>query len=199
MNAFDYEGHLTRGDADTARSWVESSDLPEDQKTDLLQFVANFPSHTFVREDDAVFDHYAETDGVTLPEWLRQVRSTLAFVDPPVLLQVDDFQWYDSPRSEDVEDLWYDLRFGYHGEEQRALFSDDAHVYRIGGSWETPGSYLGVDLLNPEDRRIFDFHGDDLRDNKLAGRPVRGSLYPVFSSYAKFLSHVTEMRPLPLD
>ncbi|MFI5794640.1 hypothetical protein [Streptomyces sp. NPDC051677] len=199
MTEFDYERHLVKGDADTARSWVESSALPDDQKADLLTFVANFPSLTFVKEDDAVFEHYAETDGVTLPPWLREVRSTLAFVDPPVLLQVDDFQWYDSPRSDDVEDIWYDLRFGYHGEEQRALFSDDARIYRIAGSWDGEESYLGVDLLNPEDQRIFDFSGADLRDNKLAGRPVRGSLYPVFGSYAEFLAHIADVRPLDDD
>jgi hypothetical protein len=196
MTEFDYERHLIKGDAETACSWVESSTLPDDQKADLLRFVANFPSFTFIKEDDAVLDHYAETDGVTLPPWLREVRSTLAFVDPPVLLRVDDFQWYNSPRSDDVEDIWYDLRFGYHGAEQRALFFGDAQIYRIGVWWGTDESYLGVDLLNPEDQRIFDFSGADLRDNKLAGRPVRGSLYPIFGSYARLLAHVAEVRPL---
>ncbi|MGW7253697.1 hypothetical protein [Streptomyces sp. NPDC054834] len=196
MTGFDYEQHLIKGDADTALSWVESSALPDDQKAGLLRFVTNFPSLTFVKEDDVILDHYAAADRVALPAWLREVRSTLAFVDPPVLLRVDDFQWHYSPRSDDVEDIWYELRFGYHGEEQRALFFGDAKIYRIGAWWGTDESCLGVDLQAPEDQRIFDFSGADLRDNKLAGRPVRGSLYPVFDSYAQFLAHVAEVRPL---
>lgn len=187
-------GDLTRGDADAARSWVRASALPEDQKADLLRFVDNFPSLTFVKESGAVLDHYAETDGVTLPRWLREVRSTLAFVDPPGQVRVDDFEWYQSPRADDVEDIWYDVRFGYHGQEQRELFFGDARVYRIGVWWDTDDSYLGVDLENPQDQRILDFSGADLRDNKLAGRPVRGSLYPIFTSYARFLAHVCEVR-----
>ncbi|MET7904594.1 hypothetical protein ABZS86_25255 [Streptomyces sp. NPDC005355] len=196
MTKFDHEQHLIKGDADAARSWIQSSALPEDQKADLLQFVANFSSLTFVKEDDAILDHYAETDRVALPAWLREVRSTLAFVDPPMLLQVDDFQWYNSPRSDDVDDIWYQLRFGYHGEEQRTLFFEDAKIYRIGVWWGTDESYLGVDLHAPGDQRIFDFSGADLRDNKLARRPVRGSLYPVFESYAQLLAHVAEVQPL---
>lgn len=195
MTEFDYERHLVKGDADTAHSWIESSTLSEEQKADLRRFVTNFPTLTFAKEDDAVLDHYEEIDRVVLPPWLRQIRATLAFVDPPMLLRVDDFQSYESPRSDDVEDIWYNLRFGYQGDEQRTLFLDDAGVYRIGVWWEDAESYLGVKLDDPEDRRIFDFSGADLRDNKLAGRPVRGSLYPVFGSYTELLAHITDIRP----
>jgi hypothetical protein len=107
---------------------------------------------------------------------------------------VDDFEWYDSPRSDDVEDIWYELRLGYQGNEQRDLLAEDAGIYRIAVWWDTDESYLGVDLHHPKDQRIFDFSGYDLRDNKLAGRPVRGSLYPVFSSYPQFLAHIAELR-----
>jgi hypothetical protein len=195
MTTFDYQEHLTRGDADSARGWVESSALPDAQKSDLLAFIGNFPSLTFVKEDDAILDHYAEEAGVVLPPWFRTVRSTLAFVDPSMLVCVDDFQWYDSPRSDDVEDIWYDIQLGYHGEEQRRLFRDDAKIYRIGAWSGTDDAMLGVDLSDPDDQRIFDFAGADLRDNKLAGRPVRGSLYPIFESYPQFLAHIAEVRP----
>ena len=196
MTEFDYQQHLTKGDADAARSWVGSSALPEDQKADLLRFVDRFASFTFAKEDDAILDHYAETDRLTLPAWLREVRSTLAFVDQLAQFHVDDFQWYNSPRADYAEEIWYDLRLGYHGEEQRDLFLGDAEIYRIGGSWDDDEIYLGVDLQDPEDQRIFDFSGADLRDDKLSGRPLRGSLYPIFGSYAQFLAHVTEVRLL---
>ena len=197
MTDFAYQEHLIKGDADLAQSWIHSSSLPDEEKSHLSRFVTSFSKLTFVKEDAPILDHYTETDGISLPPWLREVRSTLAFVDPPMLARVDDFQWYDSPRSDDVEEIWYNLRFGYHGEEQRQLFSDDAGIYRIGESSDGDGLYLGVDLQDHEDRRIFDFFGGDLRDNKLAGRPVRGSLYPIFESYAALLGHITEMRPIP--
>jgi hypothetical protein len=194
VTEFDYEGHLTKGDATAARSWIESSTLPEEQKADLQQFVANFPSLTFAKEDDAILDHYAETDGVELPPWLREVRSTLAFTDPPVLFRVDDFQWYDSPRCEAVDHIWYELRFGYSDEEDRARLRDRAKIYPIGGWFGSDRSYLGVDLQNPEDRRIFDFSGEDLIDDELDDEPLRDSLFPIFSSYARFLARIAEVR-----
>ncbi|GAB3895526.1 hypothetical protein GCM10029964_075550 [Kibdelosporangium lantanae] len=187
----------TRGDAAAARSWIEGSALPDEDKADLLRFVATFPALTFVKEGPALLDRYAEADRVALPQWFRDVRSTLAFVEPHVLVRVDDFQWYDSPRADDVEELWYDLQPGCGGDEDRDLFVGDGRIYPIGTAWDRGETHLGIDLENPADRRVFDFHGEDLLDNELDGRPVRGSLYPVFSSYARLLAHVVEVRPLP--
>jgi hypothetical protein len=187
---------LYRGDAVAARSWIERSALPEEDKADLLRFVARFPSLTFVKEDSALLDRYAEDDRVTLPQWFRDVRSTLAFVEPHVLVRVDDFEWYESPRADRVEDIWYDLRLGCGGED-RDLLVDDGRIYPIGSDRNNHEIQLGVDLEDPSDRRIFDFHAEDLLDDKLDGVPLRGSLSPVFSSYARLLAHVVEIRPLP--
>jgi hypothetical protein len=193
MTDFDFEEHLIAGDADAARSWVESSALSAEQQADLLHFISKFPTSTFVREDDAILDYYEEIDRLTLPEWFRKARSTLAFIHPAKLFRVDDFQWYNSPRADDVGDAWYELRAGYQGEEQRTLLFRDAMVYRIGAWSGTDESYLGIDLHDPGDHRIFDFSGADLRDNMLAERPVRGSLYPIFESYPRLLAHITEI------
>jgi hypothetical protein len=189
---------LYRGDAAIARAWVSASTLPEDQKGDLLAFINRFPSLTFVRDDSAVLDRHAAEDRVVLPAWFRAVRSTLAFVEPPVQFRLDDFEGCDSPRSDDVEDLWYELGLGYHGAEQRDLFFGDAKIYRIGAEQgDCVGTYLGIDLEAPDDLHIFDFYGGDLADNKFDGRPVRGSLYPVFRSYAALLAHIVEVRAVP--
>ncbi|MCP2324168.1 hypothetical protein HDA40_002675 [Hamadaea flava] len=198
MRATDSERqlNLTRGDAAAARFWIARSTLPEEDKADLLRFVARFPWLTFVKEDPVLLDRYAEADQVALPKWFRDVRSTLAFVEPSVLIRVDDFQWYDSPRADDVEEIWYDLRPGCGGEEERDLFTNHGGIFPIGSDWDDGATHLGIDLENSGDRRIFDFHGEDLLDNRLSGRPVRGSLYPVFSSYAQLLAHVVELRPL---
>jgi hypothetical protein len=133
---------------------------------------------------------------VVLPPWFREVRSTLAFLEPHVLVRFDDFQWYDSPRAEDVEGTWYDLRLGC-SDGERDLFTGDGGIYPIGNDWDDGETHVGVDLANPTDRRIFDFHGEDLLDNKLDGRPVRYSRYAIFDSYARMLAHVVDVRPLP--
>lgn len=196
MTEFDYGRHLIKGDAHTARSWIESSTLPEEQKIDLQQFVDNFPSLTFTREDDIILDRHGEVGGVQLPSWLREVRTTLAFVDPPVLCRVGDFQWYDSPRCEAVDRIWYEVQFGYSSEEERARLRDGAEIYPIGGWFGSDRSYLGIDLQNQQDTRIFDFSGEDMLDDELDDEPLRNSLFPIFSSYARFLAHVVEVRPV---
>ncbi len=188
--------YLTRGEAADACSWIEQSALPGADKADLRRFVARFPSLTFFKEEPALVDRYARADGVSLPPWFREPRGTLAFVEPHVLVRVDDFQWYYSPRADDAAEIWYDLRAGC-GEEELALFTGDGGIYPIGSDWDDGETYLGIDLEDHGDRRIFDFHGEDLLDNKLNGQPVRGSLFPVFSSYAHMLAHVVEVRPLP--
>ncbi|GLZ76505.1 hypothetical protein Afil01_13120 [Actinorhabdospora filicis] len=194
MTGFSYEEHVTKGDAETAKGWVEASGLPQDQKEDLLTFIGRFPSLCFVKEDAAALDHHEEEAGVPLPPWLRELRSVLAAVDPPVQVRVDDFDWYDSPRCEDVEDIWYELRPGYANDEERELFAEDAQVYRIGSWWGEDRSYLLADLEKPDDVRVFDTAAPDLRDNKYDGRPVRGSVYPIFRSYARFLARVEAVR-----
>jgi len=191
MPEFDREQHVTTGNSTEAAAWVEESTLPGEQKGELLRFVANFPSLRFSKEDDELFDRLEETDQVTLPRWLRDVRKTLTFVYPAMRVRVDDYTHL-CPRSDAVEKVWYELRLGYADEEQRELFFDEAQVYPIGSWWGTDRSYLAVDLENPADERIFEFASEDLLDNSIDGRPVRGSVYPVFDSYAQFLAHIVE-------
>lgn len=195
MTEFDAEAHLVRGDAADARGWVRDSALPEDQKALLTSFIDRFPSVTFVKEDEELLDHRAHVDAVELPGWFREVRSTLAFVEPAeTLFLLEDFEWYHSPRSDDVEDIWYRMSPGYAGPEHRALLHDDAKVYQLGAEDGTDEACLGIDLDDDGDHRILDFAAEDLMDNKHAGRPVRGSLYAVFGSYAAMLAHVSALR-----
>lgn len=126
MADFDTEGRVARGTAEVARDWVSASGLNEAERDDLAAFVDNHDSLTFVQERDALLDAYAADARVILPPWFRAVRTTLAFVYPPQLVRVDDFIWDDSPYSEDVEDLWFEMFTGYSDPEQRDLFADRA-------------------------------------------------------------------------
>ncbi|GAB7036195.1 MULTISPECIES: hypothetical protein [Catenuloplanes] len=200
MADFDTEGRVARGTAEVARDWVSASGLNEAERDDLAAFVDNHDSLTFVQERDALLDAYAADARVILPPWFRAVRTTLAFVYPPQLVRVDDFIWDDSPYSEDVEDLWFEMFTGYSDPEQRDLFADRAGVYTIGGCADLDiDLYIGITLSDPHDRRIFAWAEADLRDDYLDGRPPSESVSPIFESYPQFLAHIVDMRPRPGD
>lgn len=193
MSDFSFDAHRTVGDSTVAVGWIAASRLPAEQKVHLQRFVDAFPSLGFFKEDDGLLDHLEEADQVTLPTGLREVRKTVAFVEPPMLVRVDDYR-YLTPRSDIVEKVWYDIRLGYADEEQRELFHDEAGLYPI-GSWRgTNRSYLAVDLQDPDDERVFECASQDLIDNSIDGRPVRDSVYPIFDSYAEMLAHIVEGR-----
>jgi hypothetical protein len=191
MPEFRAEDHLTVGSADEAERWVDASALPDAQKADLRRFVAAFPDLEFVKEDDTLLDHIEEVEEITLPEWFRAQRTTLAFVSPPMRFRVDDYE-YVCPRSDVVEKVRYELRLGYADEEQRDLFFDEAKVFPIGSWWGTDRSYLAIDLEDPSDERVFEFASQDLLDNSIDGRPVRGSVYPIFDSFPQLLAHIID-------
>lgn len=110
-----------------------------------------------------------------------------------LMVRFDGFRWNDSPRAEEAEDIWYELDPGYGESETRELLAERTQVYLIGSWWLEDRSNLAVDIQDPTDRRIFDFATEDLWDNSYEGRPIRGSLYPVFASYADLLGHVVEV------
>jgi hypothetical protein len=194
MTDFDASQDLTLGTAGDAIAWLEASSLPEDERRLLARFVERFPDLTFSRETDETFDRTAAAEQVTLPDWFRAVRTTLAFVHPPVRVRFDDFDSL-NPRSDDVEDIWYDLRPGYGDSEQRQLFRDEAGCYPIGRWFGTDQSYLAVNLEDAGDRRIHEFAAGDLRDNLYDGKPARASVYVAFDSYASMLAHIIETEP----
>jgi hypothetical protein len=190
MTEPNFEPHLEMGSNTDATAWIESSTLPDEQKSDLRRFVAAFPTLTFARHTDALLDQLEQKDQVHLPRWLRDTVSTLAFVFPPLRFQVDDYQ-YLCPRSDYVDEVWYEFDFGYAHDQERQLFLDQGGVYPIGSWYGTDESYLAVDMTDPNDQRIFEFASEDLLDNSLDGKEVRASVYPIFDSYAQLLAHVT--------
>ncbi|MFJ8579959.1 hypothetical protein [Micromonospora sp. NPDC093277] len=186
--------HPVNGDAAAARSWIEQSTLPDEDKAGLRRFVDHFPSLTFVREDNAALSHYEETDEVTLPPWFRETRSALAFTVPGAQVRVDGFRWDDSPRSDDQEDHWYEVEPGYVNEENRETMFDLARLYPIGQWFANDRSYLAVDLEDVSNRRILEFALEDLWDDEAKGEPLRESTFPAYSSYADFLGHVVAVK-----
>lgn len=194
MTDFDEHPHLITGDAATATTWIEESALTDDDKAALRRFVARFPSLTFVKEDDAQLNQYEETDGVTLPPWFRETRSTLAYTVPGAQVRVDGFGWDESPRADEQDTHWYEVEPGYVNEENRETMFDLARVYPIAQWFANDRSYLAVDLEDPSDRRILEFALEDLWDDEAKGEPLRESTFPAFSSYADLLGHVVAVK-----
>lgn len=193
MTDFDENQHRIIGDAATATSWIDDSGLPNEDKHALRRFVGRFPSLQFVREEQALLDHYEAVDQVTLPAWFRMSRSALAAIEPYSRLRIDTFRFNGSPREAPGRE-YYEISPGYINDEIRELLFDQAHVYLIGQWFGTDRSCLAIDLENQEDRRIFEFAMEDLYDDEAEDRPLRESLAPVFASYADLLGHIVEVR-----
>lgn len=183
----------TRGNASTAASWVWDADLPQDHKRNYSRFIERFPSFTFIRDTEDSLDAAESNHGVVLPPHLRRLRSTLAFVCPPLLVQFDSYD-YKIEMSETEVEIWYAISLGQAGDETLAAFLEHAHGYVVGGWHGSDDSYLMVDIRNIDDERIFECGGDDLAFAVEDGSPVRNIVKPAFASYSSMLSHVVAMR-----
>lgn len=191
---FDIDAHRIRGNARDAADWVRQSSLADDQKDLLLRFIARFPSLSYFKDDAALLDHIEQRDQLTLPGWFREQRQVLAFVTPPALVRVDDFDHL-SPRSDTLDGIWYAIELdGYRDDEQRELFLDQATSYPIGYWPHTDRSFLAINTADHDDQRIYEFAAQDLLDNVLDGGAARDSVYPAFDSYARMLSHIIEVK-----
>jgi hypothetical protein len=181
------------GDAEDARTWIDGSSLPDGQKSQLNRFVDRFPSLTFSRDLPAYMDEREQRDQVSLPPWLRAVRTTLASPDPVVHVRFDGVD-FPCPLEDTVDQAWFTLLIGYAGAEQREVFHDGAGVYRIGDWYGTDYAYLGADLENPDDERVLEFAGEDLLDDLANGESPRESLFEAFETYASMLAHIVAVR-----
>ncbi|MER7700950.1 MULTISPECIES: hypothetical protein [unclassified Streptomyces] len=183
----------TRGGASAAASWVWNADLSQDHKRNYSRFIERFPLSTFTRDTEDSLDATESNDGVALPPHLRRLRSALAFVHPPLLVQFDSYD-YNIEMSEVEVEIWYALGLGQAGDETRAAFLEHAHGYVVGGWHGSDDSYLMVDIRNMDDERIFECGGDDLAYAVEDGSPVKKIVKPAFASYSSMLSHIVAMR-----
>lgn len=181
-------------DASTARSWIASSTLPEEDKAALNRFVDRFPALDFARDDETALRRYEQTDEITLPPWYREVRATLAPVAGGAQLRVGGFSWDESPRADEQAGHWYEVTPGYVNDEDRDTLRDLGRLYPVAQWFASYESILAVDLDNPDDHRLFEFALEDLWDDEAKGDPVRDTTYFAFASYSDFLDHVVAVK-----
>ncbi|MEU4499752.1 hypothetical protein [Streptomyces sp. NPDC024089] len=193
MGMFEFDSSRTSGTATEAAEWVNTSPLSPHHKQNLLQFVNKFPSLTFTKDSEQFLQDLEIKDGLKLPPWMRKIRKTLSFTYPPMCVRFDDYDFF-TPRSDDVEDIWYMMDLGYMREGQRTLFVEKAHHYLLGGWEDSDLSYLGINTISPQDEKIYEFASEDVIDKILDGNPAEDSIYPAFESYSSMLSHITEGR-----
>ncbi|MGZ2358482.1 hypothetical protein LRE75_17560 [Streptomyces sp. 372A] len=186
-------GQQVRGDASAAASWVRGADLPQEYRQNFSRFIERFPSSTFVRDTEESLEAAEANDGLALPPHLRQQRSALAFVDPPLLVQFDMYD-YAIDASESEADIWYSIGLGQAGDETLASLLEHAHGYVIGGWHGSDDSYLMVDTQNVDDERIFECGGNDVAYAVEDQEPVEKLIEPAFTSYSSMLAHIVAMR-----
>ncbi|MFG3407496.1 hypothetical protein [Streptomyces sp. NPDC048142] len=187
------EGNATSelGTSTEAMEWVNGSGLDEKSKSNLLKFIMNFPSLTFIRESDEYLDASESEHGVTLPPWFRDLRKIFAgFADsmPARFIAYDE----DCARFDIAHKIWYTFSLGDMGEDDVPLFVEYAKIYPIGSWVENDRSYLAISLEDPQDRNIYEFAREDLADSRMIGE----SSYPdaVFSSYPRMLSRLYQFK-----
>jgi hypothetical protein len=181
------------GNDKDATTWVQSSNLSEKDKVDLLEFIQRFSSQTFFREDDELLDALELTHNVKLPLWVREMRKTLAGLDPSVQIRFSDYDHW-LPRSDEVADAWYALKLGYNDDEERALILDQAGCFSIGAWVGNDYSYLAINMQSDNDQQILEFALSDLSDNIAEGTPARASVRVAFDSYPRMLWRIAQAR-----
>jgi hypothetical protein len=190
---FPLDEHITVGSSVEATAWVRDSSLGPECKEAMLGLIARFPTQTFTREDDALLDHFESIDDVELPGWLRRIRTTLSGFGSAVALRFDGIG-PESPRSDQVGDIWYVWQLAAWDEEMRGILRDDMRVYPVADWRETLRSCLAIDLANPEDERIFEYSYLSVVDNWSLDEPLRDAMYPAFRSYCAMISHIVAVQ-----
>lgn len=194
IDTFDYDAHRILGTSSDAAAWVAQSSLAAAHQRLLQQFIARFPSLMFFKDDQAVLDHVEQRNQVALPPWFRAQRQTLAFVAPPVLAQIDDFDRL-GPRSDTLDEIWYEFDlYGYRDDEQRELLFGKAASFPFAEWPFTDRSFLALHTADHGDERIYEFAREDVLDCVLNGEPPRDGLNVAFDSYASMLSHVIAIK-----
>jgi hypothetical protein len=191
MTESELKKHRILGNSKDAKTWVQSSGLSENDKSDLLEFIQRFSSQTFFREDDELLDTLELTNNVKLPLWFREMRKTIAGVDPSIQVRFSDYDHW-LPRSDEVADAWYALKLGYINDEERALMFDQAGCFPIGAWVGNDYSYLAINMQADNDQQILEFALSDLSDNIAEGTPARASVRAAFDSYPRMLWRIAQ-------
>ena len=192
------------GDSNDARMWVETSSLPDRTKLFLLRFISRFPTLTFYQEDAALLDRKEDELKVKLPDWLRSMRQTLAFVEP-------DFQDYEiwvqfgqfeplKPESLDYESFegrWYRLSLGgYYSEENRRMLSspDEKICLLPVGRERLSGVTFAINIFDETDQQVYEYNIENLELYMHEGYPLSQCVGIGFNSYAGMLGHIVAIQ-----
>lgn len=202
--SFDFQSHRILGDSNDARMWVETSSLPERMKLFLLRFISRFPTLTFYKEDAALLDRKEEELKVKLPDWLRSMRQTLAFVEPDfqqyeILVQFGQFEPL-KPESlgySSFEGHWYSLSLiGYYSDENRRMLSStDEKICLLGaGTERKSGVTFAINTFDETDQQVYKYNIENLELYMNEGYPLSSCIGIAFNSYAGMFGHIVAIK-----
>jgi hypothetical protein len=199
MTSFNYRDHITTGSLQDAMNWINASSLSVQDKQVLTRFVNRFPNMIFYKEDDAALDQVEQNENVTLPAEIRNIRKTVAYVNPDerIVFQVERFDKW-SPRQDAVKEIWYRFgMIGYSDDEERELL-DPEKLFPIAEAWRTGRSSLAI-KLDHADTNIYEYNQQDLWDNVSEEKPISASIRSVFSSYTILIDSITALQRMNGD
>jgi hypothetical protein len=174
-----------------AKQWIAESRLGSDDKDALERFVSRFPRLAYYRATKAAIARTEKMLEHPLPYDYRVLRETLDGWNPlgRRMVTFDRFEEY-SPRGDRIATYTYNLAYYGHGADEEAAM-ERAKIFCIGMSREFPLSALAITLEGTS--QVFEYSPEDISDALSEGSDVRDSIYPVFSSYAAMLGHVTKI------
>ncbi len=190
---FDFYSHYLIGSGDDAQKWVTCSSLLNDTKQSLLHFIGRFEELIFYREDNVLLNREEESANITLPQWLRDIRQTLAFVLPHNLVEIqfDNFDRW-SVQMEKLDRIWYTFGLlGASDSEQRVIINGDRVLFPISEWVQTGYSTLAINIADPDDRQVYEYNQEDIRTG---GKLTEKAAKVVFNSYASLLQHIVRIR-----
>ncbi|MFD0343763.1 hypothetical protein ACFVH0_34670 [Streptomyces sp. NPDC127117] len=184
--------YLTHGSSEDALSWIENSELNEEQRGQLNQFVSRFPSLTFAKGTTAFLDSVERENRVELPADLKSIITTLVLAGEFPEFQVDDYTHW-TPRTDNPIPIWYASDWGYTNDQERRSFLQ-AGMFPVAQWADTGLSTLAINVTDNRDTRVFEFTGEDIVDDIQSNQTPDSSVFPAFNSYTEMLSHITELR-----
>ncbi|MCD0175850.1 SMI1/KNR4 family protein [Deinococcus sp. 14RED07] len=182
---------------------VNQASLSDQEREGYLQFIERFPGARFYFNTSDFLEQYQAEEEVQLPEWFKEFLGTLAGAFPAeghLSYQFDSFnEALSSPVDDRLNELWFTLNlFGWPSNRAQRqaleLSSEQGSYFPIGVVVDHEDYQLAINLRNPADHRIYQYHLADVMRNVRVGDDAASSIYPVFLSPGDLLRHIARIR-----
>ena len=192
-----YKPRYHLGNWQDAVSWIEKSSLSHEDKRFIRQFIYRFRNKVFFYEERESLNDWQAEFKVKLPEWLVYLRSIFSFILPYYNVEVQ-FGLKDEQAEELIlEDAkWYDFDLdGISFEDNKLIQAGEYQLFNICMDSENE-VFLAINLASDTDSNVYQYYAESYI-GEASIHP--DGLYLAYSSYAKMLSHIYQIKIYDTD